>query len=61
MQDSDKLSGLTARILTLRKEQRESNEHASHVGWTPETIAEHDRRSALIGLILMRLKYASGD
>ena len=61
MADSNKLSDLTARMVTLRKEQRESNEHASYVGWTPETIAEHDRRSALIGLILMRLANSGGD
>ena len=61
MESSGKLSELAERIAALRKQQRESNDHASYVGWTPEIIAEHDRRPALIGLILMRLKYASGD
>jgi hypothetical protein len=61
MESSGKLAELAERIAALLKQQRESNEHASYVGWTPETIAEHDRRSALIGLILMRLKCSSGD
>ena len=58
MENSLKRSELTAQIAALRKQQYEASVHATFVGWTPETIAEHDKVSDRIALLFARLASA---
>jgi hypothetical protein len=61
MESGSKRSELTAQIAALRKQQYEASVHATFVGWTPETIEEHDRVSDRIAVLFAQLANASGD
>jgi hypothetical protein len=61
MENSLKRSEVIAQIAALRKQQYEASVHATFVGWTPETIAEHDKVSDRITSLFAQLANASGD
>jgi hypothetical protein len=52
-------SELTAKISALRLQQNESIELATYVGWTRETLAEHDSRSKVVTDLLTQLESSS--
>jgi hypothetical protein len=53
MQQASEHLELTALLAFLRKEQSASTERAIYIGWTPASMAEHDKRSDLIDLIVL--------
>jgi hypothetical protein len=61
MRNSVKRLELIEKIDALRKRQYESSIQATFVGWTPQTIAEHNRCSDLIGLLFTQLANLSED
>jgi hypothetical protein len=54
-----KKTELVAQLAALRKEQLAATEYVTFVGWTPETVAAHDRRADLIELLDARLNTSS--
>ena len=60
MNDSVKRVELTAEIEALRKRQQDASIRATFLGWTPETVAEHDKVSNLLGILFTQLANFSG-
>jgi len=61
MDDSVKRVELIAEIAALRKRQQDASGRATFLGWTPQTSAEHDQLSNLIGILFTQLATFSGD
>jgi hypothetical protein len=59
MEKTYNLSSLVAQIVALQEQQRESTESATYIEWTPETLADHDKRSQLINELLTQLEHSS--
>ncbi len=59
MDFTGKHSELTTKIAALRKQQFAASEHATYCGWTPETVAEYDKRADLLAMFTTRLEQTS--
>jgi hypothetical protein len=55
MADSPKRPRVVAELAILRKQQIESIENASFVGWNTEGKADHDERADRIELLILQL------
>lgn len=56
MAESAERARLVAEISLLRKQQLESIDNASFLGWTAEAKVDHDKRANLIELLSRRLE-----
>jgi hypothetical protein len=56
-----KRAELLSQVTGLRQQQDESNERATYLGWTVETMSEYEKRANLLAVLLTRLAVASVD
>jgi hypothetical protein len=56
-----KRAELLSQVTGSRQQQDESNERATYVGWTVESMSEYEKRANFLALLVTRLAVASGD